>query len=195
MARNNKKRSRLISVLIGIVLILVGFLLVNPFVDHWIYPIKYKNHIFDSAQLTGVDPFLVMAIIRVETKFNPYKESHAGAEGLMQLMPDTVKLAVTKGMAPPLSEEYVMEPAVNIQIGSWYLSLLRKQFQGNEAAAIAAYNAGPGNVRKWMREGTWDGTRHNLSHIPFGETRNYVKRVYYFYEKYTNLHNHRVEKK
>lgn len=70
-----------------------------------------------------------------------------------------------------------------------------KEFKGNRVAAIAAYNAGPGNVHKWLKEGRWDGTRKNLGQIPFGETRHYVQRVLFFYDKYRAIYSHLIKKR
>jgi soluble lytic murein transglycosylase len=77
---------------------------------------------------------------------------------------------------------------VSIEVGSWYLSSLTQQFGQNKIAAIAAYNAGPGNVQKWMNSGVWDGKMETVKQIPFGETRHYVQRVIYYYNKYKDLY-------
>ena len=90
--------------------------------------------------------------------------------------------------------QYIKVPAVNIQVGSWYLSQLTKKFEGNKVAVIAAYNAGPTRVQKWLDDGTWDGTRQNVHKIPYGETRHYIQRVTFFYEKYKSLYMDLVKK-
>lgn len=86
-------------------------------------------------------------------------------------------------------EELKHEPSANIELGTWYLSTLSRQFEGKRTAVIAAYNAGPGKVQKWLDEGIWDGTDATIKDIPFGETRHYVQRVNYYYDQYTDIYN------
>lgn len=176
-------------------LLLIFLVVATPLFNRWMYPLDYEEQILYSSDATGADPFLVMAVIRVESKFNPEVESHAGAQGLMQLTPNTVDWVVERGRFSPAFKDAVRDPAINIHMGSWYLSGLMREFQGNQVAAIAAYNAGPGNVQRWLREGRWDGTRRNLNQIPYGETRHYVQRVMFFHDKYRALYSHLIKKR
>ncbi|QKG83974.1 lytic transglycosylase domain-containing protein [Kroppenstedtia pulmonis] len=178
------------NMFVAFILFLVFILIAIPLFNKWMYPLKYEEQIIYSADATGADPFLVMAIIRVESKFDPHVESHAGAQGLMQLTPNTVNWVVDRGRFSPAFRDSVHDPAINIHMGSWYISGLMREFKGNKVAAIAAYNAGPGNVKKWMESGRWDGTKRNLRQVPYGETRHYVQRVLFFHEKYRNLYGH-----
>ncbi|MFC4075739.1 lytic transglycosylase domain-containing protein [Salinithrix halophila] len=180
---------------ISLTMLLVFFLIATPLFNRWMYPLDYEEQIMESADSTGADPFLVMAIIRVESKFSPEVQSHAGAQGLMQLTPETVNWVVDKGRFSPAFRDYVNDPSINIHMGSWYITALIREFKGNKIAAIAAYNAGPGNVNKWLKEGRWDGTRGSVGQIPFGETRHYIQRVVYFYEKYRTLYSHLTNKR
>lgn len=152
------------------------------------YPIEYQEEVGISSQAFEVDPYLVMAIIRVESNFQPEVSSHKGAYGLMQLMPETAKWMVDDGHFEPQFLKRLEEPAVNIHMGSWYISQLLNQFDGNPVAAIAAYNAGPGRVAGWMQEEKWDGQAEHIEQIPFGETRHYVQRVLFYYDKYKDVH-------
>ncbi|PTX63194.1 soluble lytic murein transglycosylase [Melghirimyces profundicolus] len=180
---------------LAFILLLVFLVVAMPLFNRWMYPLDYEDKILYSADTTGADPFLVMAIIRVESKFNPDVKSHAGAEGLMQLTPNTVEWVVDRGRFSPAFKDAVQDPAVNIHMGSWYISGLMKEFNDNKVAAIAAYNAGPGNVKKWLKEGRWDGTRKNLGQIPYGETRHYVQRVLFFHKKYRSLYKHLIRER
>ncbi len=156
----------------------------------WFYPIYYKNEIRTHSTTYEIDPFLVAAIIRVETNYKTGRESRKGAIGLMQLMPETAKWALEKAKLPDVSlERLKVEPSANIELGTWYLSSLSRQFEGNRVAVIAAYNAGPGKVQRWLNEGDWDGTEAAVKNIPIGETRHYVQRVIYYYEQYTEIYN------
>lgn len=177
-----------ITFICGLLLFLFFILVQSSYVQKLMYPIEYQDEVGISSQAFEVDPYLVMAIIRVESNFQPEVSSHKGAYGLMQLMPDTAKWMVDDGHFEPQFLERLKEPAVNIHMGSWYMSQLLNQFNGNPVAAIAAYNAGPGRVEGWMKEEKWDGQAEHIEQIPFGETRHYVQRVLFYYEKYKDIH-------
>jgi soluble lytic murein transglycosylase len=160
----------------------------HPLLNRWIYPLAYEDYILDSAEDMDVDPYLIMAIIRVETKFELDQESRVGAQGLMQLMPETVDEIVRKGKFSPTFRDYVHDPAINIRMGSWYIAALMREFKGNKIAVMAAYNAGPGNVHKWMNTNVWDGKKETIHKIPYGETRHYIQRVSWYYDKYRQVY-------
>lgn len=181
-------RWRWVIVLSFASLFVIFLLIQSSFVMKWMYPVKYEDEVRVSSQAFKVDPFLVLAIMRVESNFNPEVSSHKGAFGLMQLMPDTAKWMVEDGYFEPHFLERLEEPAVNIHMGSWYISQLIQQFEGNATAAIAAYNAGPGRVNKWLQEKEWDGETDTIEDIPYGETRHYVQRVLYYYGKYKEVY-------
>ncbi|SHE75660.1 soluble lytic murein transglycosylase [Seinonella peptonophila] len=176
------------ALLITGILCLIFIFVAMPLFNRLIYPLEYEEYVIDSAKSTHVDPYLIIAIIRTETKFDPNRNSRVGAQGLMQLMPYTVDEIIQQGNFSPAFRDYVNDPAVNIRLGSWYLADLTKKFKGNKVAVIAAYNAGPTAVSQWLREGVWDGTSKNSNQIPYGETRHYVKRVTYLYQKYRDLY-------
>ncbi|MNJ62072.1 Soluble lytic murein transglycosylase precursor [compost metagenome] len=107
----------------------------------------------------------------------------------MQIMPDTAKWVIEQSKLPDVSLDKVKEESdANIAIGTWYLKSLYEQFEGNEIAMIAAYNAGPTNVRNWLRSGKWDGRLESVKNIPFGETRHYVQRVTHYYDQYSDVY-------
>jgi soluble lytic murein transglycosylase len=115
-----------------------------------------------------------MAIVKVESRFLKSARSHRGAIGLMQLMPVTA-MEMAGRVGRNVSLDDVEEPDVNIHLGLHYLSLLRTEFGGDTVAMLAAYNAGPANVRAWIREDGALGPEGE--NIPYGETRLFVKRV------------------
>lgn len=141
------------------------------------YPLRYEALIVQAAQANRVDPYLLAALIRVESRFRPGATSRQDARGLMQVMPETgAWVAVQLGMQN-FEPDDLYRPEVNIRIGAWYLAEVRRWFGGNTAAALAAYNAGEHNVRAWLGSGQWDGTVAGIGGIPFGETRNLVRAV------------------
>ena len=141
---------------------------------NYIYPYPYREIVTRYSLAYGLDSALVAAVIHAESAFEKDAQSPVGAEGLMQLMPDT-----SKWIAGRLGEEHrgAFDEEINIRYGSWYLAMLLKEFRGNEVLALAAYNAGPGNVHKWMRNYGWKADFRDPEKIPFRETREYVKRV------------------
>lgn len=160
----------------------------SSMVGRMLYPIQYENEIRASAHKYELDPFLIAAIMRVESNFKTGAESKKGAYGLMQLMPDTSDWIIEKGNFANSFRSQLDNPAVSIELGSWYLNWMHKQFNGNTIAVIAGYNAGHGKVSRWLQEQEWDGTLKNSEMIPYGETRHYVQRVIYYYNKYDQLY-------
>ncbi|KZE66638.1 lytic transglycosylase domain-containing protein [Paenibacillus polymyxa] len=180
-----RKKRVLLTLFVGFVLILF----LNSNWMSWFYPIQYKDEIRQYSQTYEVDPFLVASIIRVETNFKTSKQSHKGALGLMQIMPNTANWIMDSAQIQKVPLESVKhEPGTNIELGTWYLHSLSMKFQDNPVVIIAAYNAGPGKVQEWLDQGVWDGKEESIKQIPFGETRHYVQRVIYYYRQYTKIY-------
>ena len=150
-----------------------------------LYPLRYEDEITASAATHGVDPYLVAAVIRSESSWDPEASSHQGARGLMQLMPETAQDMVAKGLVDGkrYSYENLEDPAINIEYGCAYLSYLLTYFNGATDRAIAAYNAGMGNVDGWAKQ---DKLLHNA--ITFPETQAYLVRVNMAKARYQELY-------
>ena len=132
------------------------------------------------GQGTPPDPAVVLGLIRQETEFDPYAVSSAGARGLMQLMPSSAKIAARQIGLPYRPEALWTDPAYNIELGMTEYRSHQDQFGGSWVLAIAAYNAGPNNVKRWLAANGDPRTSDPIDwieQIPFGETRNYVQRV------------------
>lgn len=149
------------------------------------YPLRYEDEITASAASHGVDPYLVAAVIRSESSWDPEASSHQGARGLMQLMPETAQDMVAKGLVDGkrYSYENLEDPVINIEYGCAYLSYLLTYFNGATDRAIAAYNAGMGNVDGWAKQ---DKLLHNA--ITFPETQAYLVRVNMAKARYQELY-------
>ncbi|MCW2276728.1 lytic transglycosylase domain-containing protein [Heliophilum fasciatum] len=154
-----------------------------------IYPIAHRQEIMKYAAEYQLDPYLVTAIIRRESKFWSWAESDRGAKGLMQIMPQTGAWIAEQMPLPGYTPDQLYEPEVNIRMGCWYLASLQREFHGNQALMIAAYNGGRGNVRQWLTEHRWSGREQTLDMIPFPETRIYVRNVLYDYGMYHRLYD------
>ena len=151
------------------------------------YPIYHKDIIISYAKEYDVDPYLVTAVIRAESKFDPEAESTAGARGLMQIMPETGEWVAEKLALEDFDREQLFQPEVNICIGTWYLSDLRDEF-ADIVLVLAAYNGGRGNVKQWLEmKKDRDGTL-SIDELPFLETRHYVKKVLHNYRRYREIY-------
>ena len=139
-------------------------------------PIAYQSVIRQQAAEKHLDPALVAAVIYAETKFIP-RTSSAGAEGLMQLMPQTATYLAHQSGGTTFTVKDLGTPSVNIAYGSYYLRYLLDHFHNNKMLAIAAYNGGIANVDRWVAEARADGQRLTIARIPFPETRAYVQKV------------------
>jgi len=158
-----------------------------------VYPFAFSSETQAAAARFGVDVLLVESVMREESRFRIEDVSGAGAVGLMQLMPDTARWVAGQAKLAGSSAERADEPAVNIALGTWYIGHLLDRFEGNVVYAVAGYNAGPGNVDKWVRahaDKTGDIDRF-IESVPFAETRGYAKRVLRSYAAYKTLYRRR----
>jgi soluble lytic murein transglycosylase len=151
------------------------------------YPLGYGEHVRTAAQAVGLDPYVVAAVIREESSYDPRARSVVGAVGLMQLMPDTARF-VAQELGRPLRDLALLwEPPVNITLGSRYLAQLATRFQ-DPLLAVAAYNAGPHRVQRWVAERPRVDMEEFVDQIPFDETRGFAKRVFTSWHHYRRLY-------
>ncbi|MGK8440431.1 transglycosylase SLT domain-containing protein [Ectopseudomonas hydrolytica] len=141
------------------------------------FPMAHRDQLVREAKRRDLHSSWVFAITRQESAFMADARSHAGAMGLMQLMPATAKETARKFGIPLASPQHVLNPDTNIQLGAAYLSQVYGQFNGNRILASAAYNAGPGRVRQWLRGADHLSYDVWVENIPFDETRQYVQNV------------------
>jgi soluble lytic murein transglycosylase len=139
------------------------------------FPTPFRDAVVAQSKRTGVDPAYVYGLIRQESRFIMDARSHVGASGLMQIMPATAKWTARR-LGIPYGPGMINDRDTNLRLGTGYLKLLLDDFEGSQALAAAAYNAGPGRPRRWrngpeLEPAMWAET------IPFSETRDYVKKV------------------
>ncbi len=160
-----------------------------PIREFWqcLYPRAHWSVVREQALSQGLDPFLVTALIREESAFGPRVVSRAGARGLMQLMPQTAeKVARDHNLA--LGSAPLESPDVNIRLGTIHLADIIRENGGNLSLALAGYNAGQQQVRRWRDRFGFADEEEFTEDIPYAETRSYVKRVLGSYERYASLY-------
>ena len=140
-------------------------------------PLRHDDIIRQQAADKDLDPALIAGVIYAESHFLD-QTSRAGAKGLMQLMPETADYIAEKSGGTAFEQGDLATPQVNISYGSWYLRHLLEKYDGSEALALAAYNAGEGKVDEWVAVASARGEEFRAAdHIPFAETRHYVRKV------------------
>ena len=150
------------------------------------YQLHYEDEIKQSADRHGVDPLLVAAVIDAESDWDADATSSRGAQGLMQLLPETAQDMIDLGLVDGscFDADNLQDPATNIEFGCAYLAYLTAYFNGSTDHAIAAYNAGLSRVNDWVQS---DTVLHNA--ITFPETQAYLVRVKTAWERYKELYS------
>lgn len=155
----------------------------------YFYPFKHQEIVRQAARQYRLNPYLLLSIIKNESKFNDKAISSNGAMGLMQIMPATGRWISEQTKGALASEQMLLDPALNIKFGSWYLSELHTEFYGNEILMLAAYNAGRGNVQNWIKKYNWDRNFSNITEIPFSETQIYIRRIQHDKQMYAKYYS------
>ena len=155
-----------------------------------IYPRTYDEIIKVYAKKYNVDENLILAIIKTESNFDNKVQSHKGAIGLMQLMEQTAsEIAPKVGLEIEQNDmkNKLLEEEININIGTKYLSELIEKYNNTELALVA-YNAGTGNLNKWIEEGVINSNGSNIEKVPFKETNKYVRTILRDYRIYQEIY-------
>jgi soluble lytic murein transglycosylase len=155
---------------LGVIAILIISGLAGKGIKEVALPLKHEDIIRQQSQEKGVDAALIAAVIYTESQFVD-QTSHADARGLMQITPDTAKEIEKLSGGTTFNLQDLRDPELNIRYGTFYLKHLLDMYDGDPVAALAAYNAGPGNVDEW------GGAGITIDDIPFPETRAYVEKV------------------
>jgi soluble lytic murein transglycosylase-like protein len=158
-------------------------------IAEFMYPRPQWALIQELSETYGLDPYLILALMREESLFNVRALSRTGARGLMQIMPDT-----GRGIAKNLKvtwegEDMLFDPETNVRFGVFYLNYLKQRFDGNVVYMLSGYNAGPNATHKWVVRDGGEPLDVFVSKIPYAETHHYVTRVLKSYWIYTLLYN------
>lgn len=157
-----------------------------------LYPFPFLESIETWSQARQLNPLLVTALIRQESRFMPGIRSVVGATGLMQVMPETGEW-IAKQLN--IKEYQLNDPDDNIKLGTWYLDYTHQEFSGNSMLAVASYNAGPNAVAGWVNKQAASDPDEFVEAIPYGETKGYVKSVFANYWNYLRLYNPEMSRK
>lgn len=152
-----------------------------------VYPLKYSELVEKYSAEYNLDEAFVYAVIETESGFNKDAVSEVGARGLMQIMPDTFKWLKSK-TGEKLPDDALFEPEVSIRYGCFLLRYLLDEFE-NEKTALAAYHAGVGRVKKWLKDPEYSDDGKTVARIPYETTKNYTEKVMKTYHRYIKLYD------
>lgn len=188
MAKSKKKRMAFFLLFL-LILAVVGSAVLPRYLLKKLYPIRFTEQVEQYAAQYDMDKYFIYAVIYAESRFDSNAVSHLGASGLMQLMPDAfewVKYRM-KDERELSYQDDVFDPDINIQYGTYMLSLLLKEF-GERDVAVMAYHAGRGNVQKWLDNPKYSDNGKTIHTIPYKDTEKYVNSINRAYKIYTRLY-------
>ena len=172
------------NLLIFAVLVLVFRFVLIP----QLFPRQYGELVEQYAEKYNLEPSLVYGVIFTESKFRADAVSAKNAKGLMQITDGTGEWAAQSLKVEDYKKDSLFEPEKNIEIGCWYLNKLINQFQEPVETALAAYNAGSGNVARWLADSEYSDDKKTLKKIPYPETEKYIKKVLMIQKLYQMLY-------
>lgn len=174
--------------LLVVLLAVLPFLLRAPdTVRQAVYPLRYEEIIRGQSREYGIEPAFVAGVVYAESRFRPDAESHQGAYGLMQILPDTADFISERS---GIQGNY-RDPETNLRMGIWYLDYLDGRYLGDERLMLAAYNSGEGRVDAWISDEGFDIGED----IPFRETHEYVNNVLEAQDTYTELYGRDLDRR
>ena len=186
---------RTLGTLAALALVALLAVIIVSEVDHAVsrlgLPLTDAEVIRKQASEKRLDPALVAAVIYAESKFEP-RPSSAGAEGLMQILPETAYFIAHLSGGTRFTAGDLATPSINVAYGTYYLRYLLDHYTGNEMLAVAAYNAGLANVDRWVAQAHAEGKTLAVAAIPFPETRAYVERVLGAQQDYRASYAHQL---
>ena len=181
-----KKIIKIVIVIIVLLLFIFAILKNKNAIMKSFYITEYSEYVEKYSAEYKVDKYLIYATIKAESNFNEKAESSKGAKGLMQLMDSTAE-EIAKSIDMNIDNDDLFNPEINIKLGTKYLSKMLQKYNSIELA-LAAYNAGAGNVDSWINQNTIKDDGSDAENIPFKETNNYVRKILRDYDIYKELY-------
>jgi soluble lytic murein transglycosylase len=189
LKKKSKGKFKFLIVIILLLFVVLFGIKATDYVLKYLYPTTYSEYVEKYAAEYNLDKNLVYSVIKAESGFDPKAISPRDAKGLMQIVDNTGKWAAEKIEINDFDSSMLLEPQTNIRIGCWYISRLLNQYDQNIELALAAYNAGSGNVSKWLKDGSISSNGKTLDRIPFEETRNYIDKINKYKKMYKKLYD------
>lgn len=190
--KKNKKERKKVNILFRFLLIIITIVMIvlsskafNKIVKKKLYKKEYTEYVSKYAEEYDVDENLIYALIKAESNFNAKAVSHQNAKGLMQLMQSTAQDLANRSQVE-LTKDNILDPDININLGTQYIASLLNKYDSIEVA-LAAYNAGSGNVDKWIKNGTIKSDGSDIENIPYKETNTYVRKIMRDYKIYNDI--------
>jgi soluble lytic murein transglycosylase len=166
---------------------LVGLNALPRAVQKQVYPDGWGDLVVEQSARHGVDPLMMLAIMRQESSFDPRAQSNAQAMGLTQVVPPTARGIAARLGYDDFALRDLYKPAVSLEFGTWFMAQLMEEFKGRPFPALAAYNAGGGTVTRWLQR-FGDDPDVMVELVPFAETQTYLRIVYDNYRHYQLLY-------
>lgn len=181
------------KLIISIAIVLLLIMLFKTFniynvIQKQLYKQEYSEFVNKYATANQIDPMWIYAIIKVESNFDTNATSGSGAKGLMQLMDNTATDIAKELNMSNFEPSMLYDPEINIKLGTKYFEKLLSKYNKNYCLAIAAYNAGIGNVDNWINKGIISSDASNIENIPYKETNMYVRKTLKAHTVYENLY-------
>lgn len=186
-----RKTAKILAFFVAIIFIITSINFFAFVINRYLYPLGYKEIVIENADYYSLDRALVFATIKVESSFDKNVKSSKGAVGLMQITLSTAEY-IAKRLN--INEYDLQDENINVMFGCYYLRYLIDKFKSIETA-ICAYNAGEGNVSKWLKEKDKSDDGLTLKSIPFKETEEYLKKIVKTFEKYKKLYGNLLDKR
>ena len=183
--KTRKKTIKILIAIIAICIVIISAIIVKKQMMKLLYKKEYTEYVSKYSEEYGIEEELIYALIKAESNFNSKAVSNRNAKGLMQLMDSTAREVANKN-GIELTENNILDPEINIQIGTKYIASLLEKYNCVEVA-LAAYNAGSGNVDKWIKNGTIKSDGSDIEKIPYKETNTYVRKIMRDYKIYKEL--------
>ncbi len=155
----------------------------------FVYPCYFVTEINKYSDRNKISPYLMIALIREESYFNPLALSQSNAVGLMQILPSTAKEVSQRRGYGNINEFLLFNPETNIKFGTAYFAQIKKQLDNSNIYAVASYNGGAGAISSWLKKSETPDIDEFIENIPYSETQNYVKKVFRSYWNYVRIYN------